>query len=184
MTATSTQTTTLVALPTEEYAIDPIHSTIGFAVRFNGLSMFRSTFSGMSGTFADGQLTGSVDIDTLTIRMAKFREHLLTADFFWVDKYPTANFTSTNITLTDTGDITFEGELTIRGATQPVVGVGTFAAAEDGFGNDRIGMTVRSRIDRRDFGLTWQNPLPNGGDSLAWQVELSADVQMVHPHED
>ena len=183
MTATSTETTT-VALPSETYTIDPIHSTIGFAVRFNGLSMFRSTFAGMSGTFADGQLTGSVDIDTLSIRMPKFREHLLTADFFWVDRYPTADFVSRAITLTDTGEITFEGALTIRGATREVVGVGSFAAAEDAFGNDRIGMTVKATIDRREFGLTWQNPLPNGGDALAWQVELTADVQMVHPHED
>ncbi len=181
MTAT---TTTTVALPTGTYQIDPIHSTIGFALRFNGLSMFRSTFSGMSGTLADGQLTGSVDVETLNIKMPRFREHLLTADFFWIDRYPTADFTSTAITLTDTGDITFEGDLTIRGATRPVVGVGTFAAAEDAFGNDRIGMTVRASIDRRDFGFTWQNPLPNGGDSLAWKAELTADVQMVKPHDD
>ena len=133
-------TLTVSELHTGTYQIDPLHSSIAFAVRYNGLSMFRSTFQKVEGQLQDGVLTGSVPVDSIAVEMPRFRDHLLSPDFFDGERFPQLTFTSTTIEPSD-GEkaVTVSGELSIRGVSHPVSARGSYAAGEDPFGNDRVG---------------------------------------------
>jgi polyisoprenoid-binding protein YceI len=171
-------------LPTGTYGIDPIHSSIGFAVKYNDLSMFRSAFKAVEGQLQDGVLTGSVPVESIAIEMPRFREHVLSADFFDAESFPQMTFASSSVEVGSDGkELTVGGELLIRGVSHPVTATGSFATGEDPFGNDRIGLTLHATIDRRAFGLTWQNPLPAGGDAVGWHVAIDVELQLVKPPE-
>lgn len=171
--------TTTTSVPTGTYGLDSIHSSIGFAVKYNGIAAFRSSFEKYDATLADGALTGSADVTSITIDEPNFKGHLLAEDFFNADVTPTVTFTSTDVKVDEDGTAEVAGELTIRGITKPVVAKGSFNAGPDAFGNDRANFELSTTIDRREFGLNWQNALPNGGDALAWDVTLTVDLQFV-----
>jgi polyisoprenoid-binding protein YceI len=167
------------AIPHEIYELDPIHSTIGFSVDYNGVSRFRSRFDRAEVRLADGVLTGSADVESLPIQLPPFRKSILSLDFFGAERHPQVTFTSDKLLPSADGQIEVEGELTIRGVTRPVKASGTFAAVTDAFGMERVAFSLVSIIDRRDFGMTWQNPLPAGGDNVGWNVTVEADLQLV-----
>jgi len=171
--------TTITEIPAGTYGLDPVHSSIGFGVKYNGLATFRSSFEKYDAAFADGVLTGSADVTSITIDEPNFKGHLLTEDFFNAEVTPTVTFRSTDITVNEDGTGEVAGELTIRGVTKSVVAKGNIAAGADPFGNDRIAFELSTTVDRREFGLNWQNALPNGNDSLAWDVTLTVDLQLV-----
>jgi polyisoprenoid-binding protein YceI len=173
MSATTTQ------VPAGTYGLDTVHSTIGFAVKYNGPAKFRSSFEKFDASLVDGVLTGSADASSIAIDEPNFKGHLLTEEFFNVEVTPTITFKSTDIQVAEDGTAEVAGELTIRGTTKPVVAKGTFSAGPDAFGNERASFELSTTIDRREFGLNWQNALPNGADALAWDVVLSVDLQFV-----
>jgi polyisoprenoid-binding protein YceI len=89
-------------------------------------------------------------------------------------------FRSSDVDLADDGTATIRGELTIKGITKPFVATGTFQPpVEDPFGSLRAAAELTTTVDRRDFGLDWQAPLPNGGDVLSWDVTLTASIELV-----
>jgi polyisoprenoid-binding protein YceI len=92
---------------------------------------------------------------------------------------PEITFRSTEIRPAADGSVEVDGELSIRGVTKTVTATGTYSAGQDAFGNNRVGFQIETTVDRREFGLNWQNPLPNGKDSLAWDVVISVDLQLV-----
>jgi len=171
--------TTIQQVPTDTYGLDPIHSTIGFGVKYNKLATFRSTFEKVDAQLADGVLTGSADASSVVIDEPNFKGHLLTGDFFDVERTPTITFRSTDIRPTEDGSVEVDGELTIRGITKPVTATGAYAAGGDAFGNERVAFELETTVDRRDFGIVWQNQLPDGSDALAYDVTISADLQLV-----
>jgi polyisoprenoid-binding protein YceI len=171
--------TTIQQVPTDTYGLDPVHSTIGFGVKYNKLATFRSSFDKVDAHLADGVLTGSADASSIVIDEPNFKGHLMTADFFDVDKTPTITFRSTEIRAAEDGSVEVDGDLTIRGVTKPVTATGTYAAGPDAFGNERVAFEIETTVDRREFGLNWQNQLPDGSDALAWDVTISADLQLV-----
>jgi polyisoprenoid-binding protein YceI len=171
--------TTLQQIPTGTYALDPVHSTIGFGVRYNKLATFRSTFDKVDAQLADGALTGSADASSIVIDEPNFKGHLLSGEFFDVEVTPTITFRSTDIRVAEDGSAEVDGELTIRGTTKPVTAKGTYAVGGDAFGNERVAFELETTVDRRDFGLNWQNQLPDGSDALAHDVTISADLQLV-----
>ena len=171
--------TTLQQIPTGAYGLDPVHSTIGFGVRYNKLATFRSTFDKLDAQLADGVLTGTADASSIVIDEPNFKGHLLSGEFFDVESTPTITFRSTDIRVADDGSAEVDGELTIRGITKPVTAKGTFASGGDAFGNERVAFELETTVDRRDFGLNWQNQLPDGSDALAYDVTISADLQLV-----
>jgi polyisoprenoid-binding protein YceI len=171
--------TTLQQVPTASYAVDPVHSTIGFGVKYNKLATFRSTFEKVDAQLADGVLTGSADASSVVIDEPNFKGHLLAADFFDVEVTPTITFRSTDIRIAEDGSAEVDGELTIRGTTKPVVAKGTYAVGGDAYGNERVAFELETTVDRRDFGLQWQNQLPDGSEALAWDVTISAELQLV-----
>jgi polyisoprenoid-binding protein YceI len=171
--------TTATQIPAGTYGLDAVHSSIGFAVKYNGPAKFRSTFEKFDAQLADGVLTGSADAASIAIDEPNFKGHLLTEEFFNVEVTPTITFKSTDIKVAEDGTAEVAGDLTIRGTTKPVVATGTFSAGPDAFGNDRASFELSTTVDRREFGLNWQNALPNGSDALAWDVTLNVDLQFV-----
>jgi polyisoprenoid-binding protein YceI len=171
--------TTATQIPAGTYGLDPVHSSIGFGVKYNGLATFRSSFEKFDATVVDGVLTGSADASTIQIDEPNFKGHLLSEEFFNVEATPTITFRSTDIKVAEDGTAEVAGDLTIRGVTKPVVATGNVAAGADPYGNDRVAFELSTTVDRREFGLNWQNALPNGKDALAWDVTLTVDLQLV-----
>ena len=160
---------------------DPVHSSFGFAVKYQNVSNFRGTLGDVAATFADGKLEGTAQVESISIvTPEQFRAHVLSADFFDVENYPTVSFTSTDVTLNDDATAVVTGDLTIRGVTQPVTATGTWQApSADAFGNTRAHLQLETTIDRTAFGLNWNMPLPAGGNALANDVTLAVDIALV-----
>lgn len=167
------------SVPAGTFGLDSVHSSIGFAVKYNGLTKFRSSFEKYDAALADGVLTGSADVSSIAVDEPNFKGHLLTADFFDAENAPTITFQSTDISVADDGTAEVKGDLTIRGATKPVVAKGEFFAGPDAFGNDRAQFELTTTVDRREFGINWQNQLPNGNDALGNNVEISVSLTLV-----
>jgi polyisoprenoid-binding protein YceI len=171
--------TTIQQVPTGTYGLDPIHSTFGFGVRYNKLATFRSAFDKVDAQLADGVLTGTADVSSIVIDEPSFKGHVLAPDFFDVENTPTITFRSTDVRPAEDGSVEVDGELTIRGITKPVTATGTYATGSDLRGGDRVAFELETTVDRRDFGLNWQAPLPDGSDALAYDVTITVDLQLV-----
>jgi polyisoprenoid-binding protein YceI len=160
---------------------DPVHSSFGFAVKYQNVSNFRGTLGDVAATLADGKLEGTAQVESISIvTPEQFRAHVLSADFFDVENHPTVTFTSSDIDLADDGTAKVAGDLTIRGVTKPVTATGTWQApSQDAFGNTRAHLQLETVVDRTEFGLNWNMPLPSGGDALANDVTLTVDIALV-----
>jgi polyisoprenoid-binding protein YceI len=163
------------------FASDPVHSSFGFAVKYQNVSLFRGTLSDVTATLVDGRLEGTAQAESISIRTPEqFRAHVLSAEFFDVENHPQVTFVSDDVQLADDGTATVAGDLTIRGATQPVTATGTWQApSEDAFGNTRAHLQLETVVDRTQFGLNWNMPLPSGGNALANDVTLTVDIALV-----
>ncbi len=179
----STITATETQLPTGTWNVDPVHSQVGFAVDYL-VGTFRGSFSPVTGTLAvaqDGaaELKGSAQASSIKVQDENLSTHLLSPDFFDAERTPEIGFSAADVRRSG-DDVTVNGELTIKGITQPVELTGTIKdPAEDAYGNDRIGLTLGTTVDRTRFGLNWNVPLPNGKPALANDVSLTAELYLV-----
>jgi polyisoprenoid-binding protein YceI len=179
----STIIATPTQLPTGTWSIDPVHSQVGFAVDYM-VGTFRGSFSPVEGSLAvaeDGaaELKGSAQAGGIKVQDENLSTHLLSPDFFDAERTPDIRFSATDVRRSG-DDVTINGELTIKGITQPVQLTGAVTdPVEDAYGNDRIGLTLGTTIDRTSFGLTWNLPLPNGKQALANDVTLTAELYLV-----
>jgi polyisoprenoid-binding protein YceI len=179
----STIAATKTALPTGTWNIDPVHSQVAFAVEYM-IGTFRGSFSPVEGelTAADdgtAELTGSAAATSVKVQDENLGTHLLSPEFFDAERAPKITFSANDI-VRDGDNVTVNGELTIKGSTQPVTLTGTIAdPIEDAYGNDRIGLSLQTVVDRTKFGLNWNLPLPNGKPALANDVTLTADLYLV-----
>lgn len=168
---------TSVAIPTGTWTIDPVWSSLEFEVRKLGLMTVKGRVPGFTGTIHGGEkpsIEGSVDVSSITTFDDTRDGHLQSPDFFDVARYPTLRFESTSVELVG-DDLVVEGKLTIRGVTKPIVLRGSYVGtAVDPFGNDRIGLELSTAVDRTEFGLEWNAPLPSGGFLLPNDVVLRA----------
>jgi polyisoprenoid-binding protein YceI len=160
---------------------DPIHSSFGFAVKYQNVSLFRGTLGEVAATLVDGKLEGTAQVESISIRTPEqFRAHVLSPEFFDVENHPTVTFVSNDLDLADDGTAKATGDLTIRGVTNTVTATGTWAPpSADAFGNTRAHLQLETVIDRTSFGLNWNMPLPAGGNALANDVTLTVDVALV-----
>jgi polyisoprenoid-binding protein YceI len=163
------------------YVADPIHSSFGFAVRYQGVSLFRGTLDEVEATLTDGRLEGRAKVESISIRTPEqFRAHVLSAEFFDAENHPEVIFTSSDVDLSDDGTVTVEGDLTIKGITHPVTATGTWIAPEgDAFGNTRGHLNLEAQIDRTEFDMNWNAPLPSGGKALANEVTLIVELSLI-----
>jgi polyisoprenoid-binding protein YceI len=176
--------TNLQAIPTGVYNVDAAHSSVGFEVRHMGIATVRGKFGTFEGTIdATGDapvLKGTVDVSTVDSGEANRDGHLKGPEFFDVDQYPTISFNGTTVEAGADGQVTLNGEITLRGVTKPLELTGELAEnGEDPWGNQRIGLELSATIDRRDFGLDWNQTLPNGNLLVANEVKLLVSVSAV-----
>jgi len=166
----------------EVYDLDRTHSTVQFAVRHVGVSTFRASFDDIDAQLvrsADGiELKAQAVVASISITEPDFRAHVVDGDdFFRAAASPVITFRSTEVIL-DEDRAEVAGALTIRDISQPVRAHGQFTAPrEDPFGHTRLGLELAATIDRRQFGLTWQMPLPDGGEALGWDVAVTAQLE-------
>ena len=163
------------------YTADPVHSSFGFAVRYQGVSLFKGSLGDVTATLADGRLEGSAQVESISIRTPEqFRAHVLSEEFFDAANHPAVTFTSSSVTFNEDGTAVIDGELTIKGITQPVQATGTWTApATDAFGSTRGHLALEATIDRTAFGMNWNMPLPSGGNALANNVVLTVDISLI-----
>ena len=174
----ATATTPLLS---STYNADPVHSSFGFAVRYQGVSLFKGTLNEVAATLTDGSLEGTAKVESISIRTPdQFRQHVLSAEFFDAANHPEVTFTSNDLDLADDGTATVTGELTIKGITRPVEATGTWIApAADAFGNNRGHLNLQAVIDRTEFDMNWNMALPSGGNVLANEVTLTVELSLV-----
>jgi polyisoprenoid-binding protein YceI len=174
----ATATTPLLS---STYNADPVHSSFGFGVRYQGVSLFKGTLNEVAATLTDGRLEGAAKVESISIRTPdQFRQHVLSAEFFDVENHPEVTFTSNDLDLRDDGTATVAGELTIKGITRPVKATGTWIApSPDAFGNARGHVNLEAVIDRTEFGINWNMALPSGGNVLANDVTLTVELSLI-----
>jgi polyisoprenoid-binding protein YceI len=169
------------------WTIDPAHSGVEFVVTHLMISKVRGRFSDISGSVVtDGTPEGSrieaeIGTASITTNDAGRDTHLRSGDFFDVEKFPKIRFVSTAVKSTSSDEFVVTGDLTIRGVTRPVeMKVTSEGSTRDPWGNDRAGFSGSLRIDRRDFGLTWNQALEAGGVMVSNEVKLTIDVELTH----
>jgi polyisoprenoid-binding protein YceI len=170
-------------VPAGTYGVDPVHSTIHFAVVHNGVSTFRSGFRGYEAKLEGGdspKLEGTVDVASVDISEEMLKGHLLSPEFFDAERYPRLKFSSTGFDVADDGTLKLRGELEIRGTKHGVEASGRFGQlGTDLAGNARVGFSLATSVDRRSFGLDWQAELPSGGEVLDYTVDIAVELELV-----
>lgn len=174
--STTEQTT---AVPTGTWNLDPVHSSVGFAVRYSGIGTFRGTFEEIDASLADGKLEGVAKVASVKVDDENLTGHLQSPDFFDAEQYPELRFVSHEIER-DGDRVSIRGELALRGVTQPVEIAGTATGPlENAYGQQRLGLDLETTVNRRDFGISWNMELPGGGQALADDVLITANVALV-----
>ncbi len=175
MAAITEQTATVI--PAGEWEIDPTWSSLEFEVEKLGLVTIKGRVPGFAGTIHGGEqaaIEGIVDATGITTFDETRDGHLQSPDFFDTARYPELRFESSSVSAHGEG-LVVEGNLTIKGVTRPVVLTGRYLGeGADPWGSDRIGLELETTIDRTDFGLEWNAPLPGGGFLLPNRVVLKA----------
>ena len=169
-------------LPAAVWNVDPIHSTVSFALKYV-VSTFRTEFDRYEATLDttgdEPRLTGSVDPTSIVIKDPNFHAHLQSPDFFDSERHPAITFESTAFRV-DGDELVVDGNLTIKGETRAVEGRGTITPVHVGLsGQERIGIQLEASIDRSHFGVSWNAPLPKGGLALANETKLIVDLFFV-----
>ena len=170
-------TTETQALPTGTWSVDRVHSDVGFAVAYMA-GTFSGTFSDFDVSVTDGVLQGSAKVASVQVKDPNLEGHLQSPDFFDAERHPELTFRSNSIERNG-DELTIDGEITIKGHTEPVLITGVISEPiVDPYGGTRYGLKLETTIDRERFGVSWNNPLPNGEPALANEVVLTAELQL------
>jgi polyisoprenoid-binding protein YceI len=179
----SEQTISQQQVPAGTWTVDPVHSSIAFAVTHNGVTTFRSGFDSYEAKLTGGEdarLEGTVEVESIEIDEEMLKGHLLSPEFFDTQRFPQLRFTSTELSVGEDGTLRVAGDLEIHGETRKGEAGGRFAQlGGDLAGKARVGLSIESTVDRRDFGLNWQAELPSGGEVLDYAVTISVDLELV-----
>ena len=165
-------------IPTGTWKADTVHSRVAFEVPY-AVATFTGEVPGFDATLDDGTLTGVARIETITVKEENLQGHLLSPEFFDAERHPEVTFVSRSITR-DGDAVEIEGDLTMKGITQPATLTGTATGpAVDHFGATRLGLQLETTVDRTTFDMNWNMPLPNGEPALANEVTLKAELTLV-----
>ena len=184
MTATTVQPQT----STSTWNIDPAHTVAEFKVKHMMIANVKGHFPKVSGVLtldesklADSRVEATIEATSIETRDAQRDAHLKSADFFDVEKFPTLNFKSTNISIVRDGELSVEGDLTIRGVTRKVnfQVEGPTPPSKDPWGNTRVAISASAKINRKDFDLTWNAALETGGILVGDDVTITIDAEFV-----
>lgn len=165
------------------WAIDPTHTIVGFSARHLMAARVRGSFKTFSGAIQiaerpeESSVTVSIDAGSIDTGVEDRDNHLRSPDFLDVENYPNLEFSSTAVRSTSDG-YEVDGELTIRGTSQPVtLRMQYLGVMNDPWGNEKAMFSATTTIDREDFGLTWNAPLEAGGWLVGKKVEIELEVQ-------
>ncbi len=165
-------------IPVGTYAADPAHSSVEFTIPHMDISTIRGGFLKYEASLEGGdqpRISGTIETGSVDTRDEQRDGHIHGADFFDVERYPTASFSGT---LVDPHKVV--GELTLRGVTKPIeLTASVTGPAVDPWGNDRVGIDLEGTVNRHEFGVDWNLDLPNGGKLLADTVTLIASLSFV-----
>ncbi len=173
---------------TTTWNIDPAHSVAEFKVKHMMISNVKGQFGKVTGTLTldesdptKSKATASIEASSIETRDAQRDAHLKSADFLHVEKFPSLSFTSTRISLVRDGELAVEGDLTIRGVTRTVLFnvEGPTPPAKDPWGNTRVGVSATTKINRKDYGLTWNAALETGGILVGDEVTITLEVELI-----
>lgn len=168
--------------------IDPDHSNVGFKVRHLMVSNVKGSFDKYTGKIEldDKDITKStvnvaIDTNSVNTNVQKRDDHLRSADFFDVAKYPTMTFVSKKVAKAGKDKLKVTGDLTLHGITRPVALVveGPSKESKDPWGNIRSGATATTKISRKDFGLLWNAALETGGVTVGDEVTITLEIEMI-----
>jgi polyisoprenoid-binding protein YceI len=175
-------TETLTIAPAGTWTLDPVHSRVDFEVAYLA-GTFRGEFQKIAGELTvngdRASLAGIAEVSSVDVKDENLSAHLQSPDFFDAERHPELRFVAHDIRL-DSQTVVVDGEITIKGVTKPVPVTGTVSAPmADPYGNDRIGLVLSAAVDRTEFGVNWNTPLPSGDLALANDVKILADLQFV-----
>jgi polyisoprenoid-binding protein YceI len=178
-------TTTSSAIRT--YAIDPAHSNIQFSVRHLMIAKVRGSFSKISGTLqlpAESPIPTAVsaviDVSSIDTRDEQRDGHLKSGDFFEVEKFPEMRFASTKIEVTGPTHFALTGDLELHGVTKSVTLTAEVSGqGKDPWGNHRVAFEATGKVNRKDFGLVWNQSLDAGGVAIGDEISITLDIESV-----
>ena len=166
------------ALPTGNWALDPIHSTIGFELPYLA-GTFRGHFTDVSARLTEAGLQGSARVASVDVKDENLSAHLQSPEFFDAERYPELSFESREVERSGE-KLVVRGDITIRGITQPIELKGTVSEPLTDYANrERVGLKLEASVDRTAFGVNWNAPLPSGEPALANDVTLIAELYFV-----
>ncbi|QOJ27537.1 MAG: YceI family protein [Ignavibacteriales bacterium] len=169
------------------WAIDPTHSEIGFKVKHMMFTNVSGKFSSFDASveneddkFETSAISFSADVNSIDTANADRDNHLRSGDFFEVEKFPKLTFVSTGITKVDDNQYKINGDFTIRDVTKKITLDAEYSGLmKDPWGNTKAGFSLSGKINRKDFGLTWNAALETGGVLVSDEVKLLCEVQVV-----
>lgn len=177
-----TTTATKIEVPAGTWKVDPVHSSASFEVEHNGFSLFRAGFRELDAKLTSGDETrieGTVPVESIDITQSDLRAHLLSPEFFDSARHPNIEFSSSDLSLE--GDtVALRGELTIAGKSRPVEATGAYRGPlTDPMGGERVALSLKADVDRREYGIGWNMDLPNGKKVLGDDVALLVELELV-----
>ncbi len=181
-------TTTSTPAATTTWKLDPAHSSAEFKVKHMMISNVKGTFTGLSGTLTEhptdktlSTIEASIDVNTISTGDAQRDAHLKSADFFDAARFSTMTFRSSKVQPNGDGGYNVTGDLTIHGQTrqQTFVVDGPTAPGKDPWGNTRIGLSATTKINRKDYGLSWNAALETGGILVGDDVNITIEAQFI-----
>jgi len=170
------------------WKIDPAHSSAEFKIKHMMISNVKGTFKGITGVLklngsdpSHSSIEAAIPVSSLSTGDEQRDGHLKSPDFFDADKFPTFTFKSTEVMASAPGEHAVVGELTLHGVTRTVSFAveGPSAPGKDPWGNTRVGLSATARINRKDFGLTWNSALETGGVLVGEDVAITLDIQFI-----
>jgi polyisoprenoid-binding protein YceI len=177
----------MVRVPAGTWVVDPAHSSVAFEVKHMMISTVRGQFREFDGTLeaaeddpANSRVHGTARVASIDTGSPDRDQHLRGPDFFDAERHPEIMYTTTRIESMGGPDYRVTGDLTIKGVTRSRTMEATVeGAGEDPWGAERVGIRMRGTVDRKDFGLTWQQPLAKGGVLVGEEVKVLIDVSAV-----
>jgi polyisoprenoid-binding protein YceI len=172
-----------------EYKIDPAHSVIGFAIRHYEISLVRGRFKDFTGTIrydesdiSKSSVEFAAKIESIDTGVDARNAHLRTADFFDAAKYPEMTFKSTRVERRAGDQYVLHGDFTLKGVTKQISLPFTMTGAiKDAQSNTRFGVAAQTKLDRRDYGITWGKAMANGGLDVGNEVMIDLQLEAVKP---
>ena len=174
-------------MATKNWSIDPAHSEIQFKVKHLVISTVTGSFGEFSGaastpedTFEDGEISVNINAASISTNNEQRDGHLKSADFFETEGHPEITIKTTSIKKIDDDEYAIVADVTMKGVTKPIEFIGEYGGeATDGYGNTKVGLEIKGKLNRKDFGLNWNAVVEGGGLTVSEEVKLIANLQFI-----